>query len=275
MKQQYYRHIKDIAHLAGLSDNGLRLYEREGIIHLKHNEQSGYREFSVADSKLLSTGMTMSKFGFSLRETADMLNRKTLGQQVDLLEQRSREMNDELFFWMYVSRYLDERVSLMRRYESNPIACRIMPGRPLFFLPIHDENLKKLKGSEDSANWAKQKPFSTCTALLSEERFLTGNGGEMSGTSMWSEQVRYTGVPIRHAMLLGKNMHYVQGFVLTDNANPLMPDSYAHVLNYLEKNGLEVCGDSFARTLTCEKSGNGWNCLDEIWVPVSGGAAER
>lgn len=275
MKQHYYRHIKDLTRFVGLSDNGLRLYEREGIIHPRHNEQSGYREVSMEDGKLLSAGMTLSKCGFSIRETADMLNRKTLGQQADLLEQRSRKMNDELLFRMYANRYLDELVSLMRRYESNPAACRILPGRLLYFLPVHDENMINREGSEDSAQWARQKPFSTGAVFLTKERLLTGRGGELNGPSMWDEQVRYTGVPICNAFLLGKSMHYVQGFVLSDNANPLTSDSYAHVLEYLEKKKLEVCGDSFARTLTCERYGDGWHCLYELWIPVSGGAAEH
>ncbi len=269
MKQYVYRHPKDLARQIGLSDNGLRLYEKAGIIHPAYNPENGYRELKLRDGQLLSTGLTFSRCGFSIRETADILNEKTFSEQAELMAQRSRERTDELIYQLRAVRCMEERSALLRQYEAAPQFCRECTIRPLYILPVQDQDMTSLAGEPDSSWWATNcKPFSIGAFLIGQERFQTGEGGVILGPSLW-EEVGYTGAPVSRAIKIGgETVNYVQAFACYDLDDPLPRSSYEHVLHYLDERGLWACGDAFARCLACQRRGEDWDCLCEIYVPV-------
>lgn len=272
MKRYTYKHTKDLTRRIGLSDNGLRLYEKAGIIHPTYNEQNGYRELKLRDAQLLSTGLTFSRCCFSIRETAEMINKKNIMEQAELMEQRSREKTDELIYQLRAAQCMAERAAQLQRYTAAPYFCRQLTIRPLYILPVHDQDMAALPGEPDSAWWATNcKPFSIGAYIIDEKRFRTGDGGMIIGASLWEEEVRYTGAPVNRAIKVGEEtVHYVQAFSCYDLNDPLPKSSYEHVLQYLDNHGLMICSDVFTRALTCERQGGSWHCLCEIYVPIKG-----
>lgn len=270
MKRYIYKHTKDLARRIGLSDNGLRLYEKAGVIHPTYNEQNGYRELKLRDALLLSTGLAFTRCGFSIRETAEILNEKTIPQQAKLMEEHSREKINEIIYQLRAAQCMAERAASLHRYEADPCFCRQFTIRPLYILPVHDQDMMTLSGEPDSPWWATRcKPFSIGAFLIHADRFQTGEGSMIIGPSLWEEEVGYTGAPVHRAIKTGiETSHYVQAFVCCDLDNPLSKSSYEHVLHYLNHHHLTVCGDVFARVLTCGRNHASWDGLCEIYVPI-------
>lgn len=66
--------IGKIAKMTGLSDSGIRFYEKAGIINPAPQENSNYREYSLQEVSVLMGCKWYRSCGFSLEETLQLIN---------------------------------------------------------------------------------------------------------------------------------------------------------------------------------------------------------
>ena len=72
-----------------LSANGVRLYEKHGIIHPERCEDNGYRVFDEEDRRAMGCGIQLRRFGFSMQETARLLGGADEQEQLAAMERRA------------------------------------------------------------------------------------------------------------------------------------------------------------------------------------------
>lgn len=271
MQKFVFEKVKSLQEWLGLSDNGLRLYEKEGVIHPKINEANGYREMSITEGTLMSIGLVFTKYGITIRETAELM-RMDIGQQTQYLEEVGRRTKQELLNKYFIMDYLSEQLTLLREYTANPLSCRVTSSKQAFFLPMHDSNLAALAGRPDSAQWAKNKPFSTGAMVIPLAENTGGQKEEvyhLIGPAMWASDAERLRVPLKSAMCLGaESMQCVQAFVMTEIHFFGERASYNHICRFMKEQNLKICGNSLLRTITCEKrGGHSYQCT-EIRIPV-------
>ena len=66
--------IGEVSRLPGISSEGLRLYERNGVISSEKDSDNGYRYYRHLDISALIRSRTYRNYGFSMKETAQLLN---------------------------------------------------------------------------------------------------------------------------------------------------------------------------------------------------------
>ncbi len=66
--------INEVAKLLNISDEAIRYYESKGIIDPERSETSGYRLYSGWEIHMLIRARSYRKLGFTLSETAKLLN---------------------------------------------------------------------------------------------------------------------------------------------------------------------------------------------------------
>ena len=83
-----------IADLISLSDEGVRMYERYGLVYPEKEDQNGYRAFDVMDTTMLLYGKVYRDCGFSLKEAGHLANHAALPEvdqaYTDLIARRER-----------------------------------------------------------------------------------------------------------------------------------------------------------------------------------------
>ena len=89
-----------VAKWMGLSDEGIRLYERYELIHPEKDEQNKYRAFDIMDVTMLLYGMVYRESGFSLKEAQRLANHCALDEvekaYLGKVKQRRQELEREL-----------------------------------------------------------------------------------------------------------------------------------------------------------------------------------
>ena len=57
----------------GMSQNGIRLYEKNGILRLERRAGSSYRLYGPEEMLAMGSGVQMRRYGFSMQETGRLL----------------------------------------------------------------------------------------------------------------------------------------------------------------------------------------------------------
>ena len=95
MKQPEYT-IAVISDLLDISPQTIRLYEHNGIIRAHKNENNGYRFFNRVHLNALAWARSCRAMGFSMEDTAKLLNDCDLDGALALYQRREEEMETKL-----------------------------------------------------------------------------------------------------------------------------------------------------------------------------------
>lgn len=90
--------IKEISDLLGVTTHKLRYYEKIGIIQPEVNELTGYRYFSVIDTRRFNLARLYRGMGFSVEECYSLLGNMQSCDIIDAIENRREELKKEILF---------------------------------------------------------------------------------------------------------------------------------------------------------------------------------
>lgn len=88
---------KDIISILGVTNNLLRYYEDQGVIH-PVRESNGYRLYQRNDIVALLEGLRYAKFGFSVAKISAFVN-ETKEEQKKQLSQQLEVRKKEFMIW--------------------------------------------------------------------------------------------------------------------------------------------------------------------------------
>ncbi len=90
MKDTHYRYsTKEISRFYGLTGKGLAFYEEKGIISPQRKENGKYRIFTLSDCYSLYQSKLYANCGFTLNETAKLLQEKTFDEALTLINKQT------------------------------------------------------------------------------------------------------------------------------------------------------------------------------------------
>ncbi len=92
--------IKEISDLLGVTTHKLRYYEKIGIIQPEVNEQTGYRYFSVIDTRRFNLARLYRGMGFSVEECLSLLGNMKSIDIIEAIDNRRNELKKEVLFKM-------------------------------------------------------------------------------------------------------------------------------------------------------------------------------
>ena len=129
-KMQYK--IGDVTKITGLSIEGVRMYERAGIIASQREDGNRYRKYGYLDITSMIRSRILRAFGFSLKEIAEMTNEGTIGSIIARFEDRKHETMKEICLLEKKSELLTEMQMDMDAAERNLNSISILEA-PAFF----------------------------------------------------------------------------------------------------------------------------------------------
>ena len=127
--------IGEVAELFGLTKEGIRYLEKEGIITARRNEANGYRYYDRNAVSMLKDVRVYQKLGFSLEEVRDCMLDSSPEDTLALMTDKSARMAEELQEAVLRQRDLEYRVGLLRRFMAEGVVCTLSTRPAMLFLP--------------------------------------------------------------------------------------------------------------------------------------------
>ena len=260
-----------IAKWTGLSDEGIRLYERSGLLYPEKDQQNKYRSFDAMDLTMLLYGMVYRDSGFSLKQTESLANDCSLEEVHEAYclkyEERLREWEKER--WRLER--LEEMAADIEAAKVSLGECEIVTSPPLYRTEFMYQG--QIVGDAQKQaivrTWMKDHlPF----AMLSTRYY-----SDMLGLPR--EEIRSCsglGIYAKYADMLGiEENEHVKYYppvravhtILSANNEMLNPD-YTKALRYIEENHLRVCGDPLSFGIANLHFNKTFERYYHIWIPV-------
>ena len=260
-----------VAKWMGLSDEGVRMYERYGLLHSDKDERNHYRTFDIMDMTMLLYGQVYCESGFSLKETQKLTNGCTLGEiykaYQDKYETQCKSLERELLRLRRVRQMVED----IGKIESMYGQCSV-EIRPAMY---RIEFMKKTqtfggKGRQSCVNrWMKEYlPF----AMLSTRYYQTTfeypqeQMDASSGLGIYAEYAEMLGICENEYITYHPPVQSVHTILSATN-EVLTPD-VSTCLEYIQANHLKICGDTISFGIVNTHFNEEFRRYYHIWVPV-------
>ena len=128
-----------MARMNGISEQTLRLYDREGLFSPIHRDtETGYRYYDIRQSAQLDMIQRMKTLGMSLKEIKTQLHHFDLSQFKKLLEKNLKVLECQELELMYQRRAIERTLESYEWYESAPpdgtIVLEYIPKRLIYMI---------------------------------------------------------------------------------------------------------------------------------------------
>lgn len=265
-----FANLAYLRNLFGISTttSGLHLYENAGLAHFDRNRDNNYRSYTIPDVVLLCNAVDYTHYGYTLRETSDILLDSDLLTQLARLDEMNGRFLDQFDDLLAKKHRIEEERSALAAYISDPFACYVRDDLDLYQLPIHDKRIDMGDAKRDSGAWWQCAPFVTTgmqVLLKSDAPADTLQGPVADG-----HEVRRLGLPTFDAVrFCSPGQLCLRAFAHTRADQVPDASDYAHITAYLRANGLErTSATVLHRLLRFHQEGGLPLRIDEAFVTV-------
>ena len=265
------RQTGSVAKWMGLSDEGVRLYERYQLIYPEKDERNKYRAFDVMDVTMLLYGMVYRESGFSLKEARQLANNSTLDEVAQAYQDKAHTRREELERELLRLERIEEIGREIEQVKREHGECRIEMRPAIYRLEFMTRTGMQGGASRQKRTnyWMKNYlPFAMLSTryyqhTLNCERqkieAVTGFGiyakyAEKLGIAETEDVKYYPPVRAVHTILSGDN-------------EMLNPD-YSRAFQFIRDNKLRVCGDPIGFGIVNLHFGEMFDRYYHIWIPV-------
>ncbi len=266
-----YGKLKDIRELFGLSPNGFRLYEREGLVSTTRNADNDYRIASLGDGVLLCNAFSMAHYGISLQRTHCMLD-GTLEDQISTLDATNVSIDRDLQLLMAKKIHLEERLRALNEYARDPLLCSVTDSANVCFIRLHGQDMHfDYEVYEDCKAWWQAAPLVDAGLIvLVDER---GNACHVDhGPCAGRGASLMYGLPMRYATAFCREgTRYLHAYAYFCVEEVPTAKTYEHMLAYMEAHNLAMEGTEILHRLLRHETREGVAMrLDEVYIPLRG-----
>ena len=168
--------IQDYSKGMDLSPEGLRYYERKGIIHPQRDPDSGYRYYGFSDTLAISTCRKMRSWGYTLDEASDLLKDQSFEEQKRSLKEHERSLEKELERQKLILERLKESETVISDSLDHLEIPQETVIPDLFFLPtrIEEETIRNSDLLKQINSWNRLQPFPSVVLLNDGKQIVTG-----------------------------------------------------------------------------------------------------
>lgn len=264
--------IGTIARLLGMSPEGVRLYEREGILRPRRGEGDGaYRTYQHLDLTALLRARGYRNLGFSSRETADLLNAATPGEVTAQYTLREESLEEEIRWKELLLQNLRETQALIAEAQNSLGAVRpgVRPAMYRFPFIRDGEFLLNREQERVFSQWARRTPLVFTTHSNDWEALRAGRTQATSALGILAGQAEELGLDLSFAELCPpcpclRTITEERG---EEYFQPLA--CLAPLLAYVEEHHIPAAGSPISRTFLSFNKRECYTRYREVWLPVA------
>lgn len=259
--------IGDVSKMLHISDQMIRYYEKNGVIHPERSGDGQYRLYTEMDIFLLFEAMKYKEWDISIPEINDMISNdyySTLIERLGMYEEKlSREARHRSAMTQRVARV--RRKLKLSRYNIGHIAVDILPECELFYL-----------GESDGESYDIYNMDSEMAAVVYSSEFIPffdpyaeydGEHGtwwylihsDLAGTLELPEHGRH-----RHL----EEQPVLTTFIDMGEIGEFTSGKYTPLQKYAEENGYEITGPLSGIIVGRGNEGDHFRRLMQVAVPI-------
>lgn len=260
--------IGELAKILGITSETIRYYERKGIISPLHDKKTNYRYYTTWDLHMIIRARCYLGFGLTIDQTAKILQKRTLEEIDDVLNQQEKKIEQNIIYSMNLLKKIRMNRHMINNFEEQNFTLRTCPGiyridtQKCYTLDLTSQEQEELR------RFTQYTPFIFSTALFPKKHiekhnkdFYFGIGIEETFASLFdikeTQYVHY--YPPRLCLYMCYSSRSSQ--ILTYEV--LKP-----AFDYMKKNNLELDGDIFTQIVSMWKPQDEYFNWHNIWIPV-------
>ena len=265
-------HIGLVARLLGISAEGLRLYERVGILRSKREKEGGYRYYQRLDITALMRARSYQKYGFSLRKAGELLNTDDLELVRSCCRRREGELEEEIRRKMQLLDCLRETRQLADQLEDQLGRIRRDTRPGLYRLDYMVENQLILPEERYDLfrRWMALVPFPFPSQKNSWKGLLEGEDRSVAALGLLERDVTRLGAEeLAAAGEYFPPCPCLYTVVKVAGETARCTQYLAPLRDYVEREGIQVAGDPISRAFLSLDRKNTYTRYRQIWLPVA------
>jgi Predicted transcriptional regulators len=245
--------IKQMAEQLGVTTNKLRYYESAGLIKPYIDPKTGYRYFSVRDTRRFNAVQFYRAFGLSIQECNDLMNNEGHDAMLSTLDSRETAMQHEityqmhrlqsLLFWKpYISSVMKDLGHA--RLINFPSVYRIISS--------YDEvPVKEPKRQSCFSDWLDIFPVCTWASRIKQEVIEGKSPHTHDYGLILPEEVmpHYPHLNREGLVEFIEGGSYVYTVFSKNTDSPFNMDGLPVILSFMEENSLKVGGAAFSNCI--------------------------
>ncbi|MCR4885191.1 MAG: MerR family transcriptional regulator [Clostridiales bacterium] len=273
-RKDYVYSSTELSRYYGLTVKGMEFYERKNLIHPERIGKGKMRRIDLKNCYRLATVRMLQNCGFSLNDSAELLERNTPEYLAERMAGRAEKLAADLEVQKGILEHIREKERLIRLVGDGgcrPVLVQTEPAVRLFVRLFNDEHESTDEETQEFAFWNTLMPIteaSLCFPLrdiLSEKPDLeTEIGMIMTEKEMDRLGVKRSGrvQPIAGGLAVYGICAFEE--TVLDRKEPLK-----ECLDFIRENGLQCCADGYSRLIHVMKNDRGESIrYDEVWFPV-------
>lgn len=264
--------IGKAAKLLGMSPEGVRLYERAGILKPWRGEsEQSYRTYEHMDFAALIRARGYHHAGFSTKQIAQLLQAKGLEEVVDQYAGRRQALEEEIRFKTMI---LDELKTLEEvSARANRDLWQITRGESpaMYRFPFMRNGDYCLTGEQEPVlqQWISKTPITFISQSNEWEKLTAGKVQYTAALGIREEQAHSLGLDLRWAEYYpARSALYSIVLEKGNEFHPLV--SLKPLLDYVAEHGITVKGNPVSRVFVSINKNENYTRFREVWLPVEG-----
>lgn len=240
--------IKEMSNLLGVTTHKLRFYEKSGIIQPEVNEQTGYRYYSVIDTRRFNLARLYRGMGFSVDECLTLLSDVSTEFVSDAIESRYKELEKEIIFKSLSAEKMKKDVNFMRELPDFMDTVSLIKLNAFIRLEFSD-NEKIVKDQAIIQQRDELLEYAPLIRWVSRipHKTLEKRSGTLNyhyGINMSLTDAKKLGLNIDDYQIIEEGTYLITVF---KNTSPVFGwDTLKRMQDYLEENNITDYGDGFS-----------------------------
>lgn len=265
--------IGTIAKLLGMSAEGIRMYERSGILSAqRENEENDYRSFDHLDITALIRARGYHYCGFTTREIEKLINSSDVEEVTELYARKEEELRKEIVYKQLQMKCLEEFRQLTQEAEKKLFRISVRERPALYrFEFIRDGELILREDSEKAfRTWVGKTPMVFLSQMNSWEKLVQGETQVTAALGILAEEAGELELDTEYAKYYKKCPCLYT--IVKEQGNQFCPSRcLAHVVDYVNRTGTRVTGNPIARTFLSMNKREDYTRYRQVWIPIEPG----
>ncbi|ABA89421.1 helix-turn-helix transcriptional regulator, MerR family [Syntrophotalea carbinolica DSM 2380] len=261
--------ISEVSKMFGITSEAIRYYEEQHIIKPSKSDSSGYRNYNVWDIHALLQARAYRRYGYSLSETADLINNSEIGDIVDSLEEKTAQIEKEMIFYQHLLSSIKQMKQINADADASLDKFRIEQRPAMYRLENEgqyvlnaDPQIKKV-----TRKWIEHVPFVFTSARWTREECEQKGSSHYFGLCIEEQYADFLPEEKPAYISYIPSQPCVYTVIQSRPSIALTPQRLSPAIEYMHSQGMQLTGDVISRVVNYRKGAKEYVNYHQIWLP--------
>lgn len=261
--------ISEVAKLLDITPEAIRYYESKGIITPERSEDTGYRYYSGWEIHMLIRARTYRELGYSLDETANLLNHYETEDIISYLSHKEEDIRQDIVRSKNLLKYIGrEKQNIINSNElTGKYSIEYRPD--IYRLEMQDGYVlhpdKKLR--QTIYDWIDKIPFVFTSTLFPLEEVKNSGQNFTVGLGVYKEYAELLDIEESDYVRFFPSELCILTGIQSKSSRAITPELLTPAINYMDSQGMELTGDVLTKSALMRKVDEEYINWHQAWLP--------